>query len=47
MVAARLEREIAEMYFWGQKAPAGAPSSPAAREECFCDKDMNLKIGGF
>jgi len=45
MVAARLEREIAEANFLGQKLPAEAPPALPALE-ALCDKDTSLKIGG-
>jgi hypothetical protein len=47
MVAARLEREIAEMYFLGQKPlPMLRYLSPPQGAD-FCDIDSSLKLGGF
>ena len=47
MVAGHLEREIAEMYFLGQKPlPLLCHLSPPQGAD-FCDIDSSLKLGGY
>jgi hypothetical protein len=47
MVAVRHWREIAEMYFLGQKLLSMLHHLAPPQGAAFCDKDRNLKLGGL
>jgi hypothetical protein len=47
MVAVRLEREIAEMYFLGQKPLPMLRHLLPRQGAAFCDIGSSLKLGGF